>query len=220
MELFHNIYSKKHIYQLNSYEEDQEIISNVVEQISKQIGIRLISDPEQSKIRRQLGKFDSFKEYPIVALFDAYLIEHSHSFKLLILTTNSTIDRIVHRNQINRETIVEHEFVGLVQLNKNYAHTYIRPETISDKINEWFNPVEIDFDIDKKFSRKYYVLTSDEQTLRGQVSQQFLNSISNYNGLEIEILNSTLMVRNRNRISQKSAFKIVNFLGRICNGDN
>lgn len=220
MEPFHNIHSKKHFYQLNSYEEDQKIISNVLNQISKQIDVRLIKESEQSKIRKQLEKFGSFKEYPMVALFDAYSIEHSYPFKLFILTTNSTIDRIVHRNQINRETIVEHEFVGFVQLQKDYPHAFIRPETIADKFNEMINPIEVDFEISKKFSRKYYVLTTDDITLRSQVSPEFLSSIANYDGLEIEILNRMLLVRTRSRISQKSAFKIINFLGRLCDGKN
>ncbi len=220
MDSFHPIYSKKRIYQLNSYEEDQKLISKVLGEISRQIGITNIKDSDQAKLRKELGMFDSFKEYPLVALFDAYEIQHAYPFNLLILTTNSTIDRIVHRKQINRETIVEHEFVGMGQLQKDYGHVYIRPETIADKINEWVNPIEIDFKTNKKFSQKYYVLASDEPKLREQIASEFLNSISYYGKLEIEILYNRLIVRTRSRISLKSAIKIVNFLGRICNGKN
>lgn len=212
--------SKEHVYQLNTYEEDQKILHEVFKEISEHIGIKKIRDSEQPKIGKQLSRYNSFKEYPLVALFDAYAIQHSHPFELLVVTTNSTIDRIVSKHQINRETIVEHEYVGLARLKKNYGHTFIRPETITDKINELFNPVEVDFESAKSFNNKYYVLTDNEQNLRNQITTNFLNTISKYDGLEIEIINKTLILRTRSRISLKSATKVVNCMARISDGKN
>lgn len=215
-----SVYSKEFVYQLNSYKKDQKIISGFLEEIGKQVPIKRHQEVVQSNIRKQLSAFDALKKYPLVVLFDAFSIAHPYPFNLLILTTNSTIDRIVNRNQINRETIVEHEFVGFVALQNDYAHTYIRPETFADKINEWVDPVEVDFEEDKAFSRKYYALTTDEAQFRSQVSPAFLAAIAHYDGLEIEIINNLMLLRTKTRISQESGFKMVNVMARLCNGEN
>ncbi len=212
--------SREQFYQLNSIEEDQKILSTIIEQIAKQTPLRLLKDSEKIQIKKQLQLYDSFKEYRTTSLFDAYVIEHSHPFKLLIVTTTSILQRVAYKKVILSENVPDHGFVGFVQLKKNYAHTYLRPETISDKLNELLHRVEIDFEINKKFSKKYYALSSDEKALRSQISPELLNTIANYDDLEIEIINKMLIVRTRNRISQKSADTVIQFLKEICNGIN
>ena len=41
------------------------------------------------------------------------------------------------------------------------GHVMLRPETLADKINEFFKRIEIDFPGDRLFSRKHYVLADD-----------------------------------------------------------
>jgi uncharacterized protein YlbG (UPF0298 family) len=212
--------TREQVYQLNSIEDDQKTISTIVEHISKHTAIKQLKDSEWSSIKKQLQLYDIFKEYHSTALFDVYTIEHTYPFKLLIVTTTSILERVTHKTVIIREDVPDHGFVGFVQLKKDYAHTYIRPETISDKLNELLHRVEIDFEINKNFSRKYYVLSSDEEALKSQISPKLLDIIASYDNLEIEIVNRILIVRTRNRISQKSADTIIQVLKEICDGKN
>ena len=39
----------------------------------------------------------------------------------------------------------ELQLIGLKKLDKNYANILIKPETMEDKVSEWFPKVEIDF---------------------------------------------------------------------------
>lgn len=42
------------------------------------------------------------------------------------------------------------------------GHLMLRPETLADKVNEFFRRVELDFPGDRVFSRRHYVLAADE----------------------------------------------------------
>lgn len=213
----YHIYSKEHIYQLSSFEEDQRLIASVINQIAAQVELKADPESEHVKVKKAMEGFETFNGYPLVVLFDSYSINHVKPFKLLVVTTSSRTQRMVSQYQINSETVVEHEFVGLIRLKQSFPDTYIRPETIGDKINELIKPVEIDFKEHIIFSNKYYVLSSDEEAFRRRVNVEFLDAIAAYDGLEIEIRGNHLLVRTRSRISQKSAYKIVNFLGRLVN---
>ena len=200
--------------------EEEQIIRDSLTAISTQHKLQKISAKDEESIQQVLSRFDSLKHYHKVFLFNGLkLVDGNKPSFLTILSVNSIVE-LSSRHEIRRESLTELEFVGLVNLTKDYGHTYIRPETIADKLNELFKSTEVDFDLDKTFSRNYFVLTSDEQQLRKQVTQEFLAVFNNYKGLEVEICNQVLMVRLRQRATIHSAEVITGFLSEINTGRN
>ena len=81
-------------------------------------------------------------------------------------------------------------------LTKNYGHIIITPETLEDKLREMFTPMEVDFDGDKKFSSKYYVLTKDKTKAERAITSSFREILKNSNlkNFYLEIKNDTLLI--------------------------
>jgi len=96
----------------------------------------------------------------------------------------------------------------------------IRPETIEDKINDLFSHIDIDFDFDKEFSKKYCVLANNESLLRMNISMQFIERINEINDLEIEINDNILIVRLRKQFTPENGEIIAKFITGINNGRN
>ena len=86
-------------------------------------------------------------------------------------------------------------FVGYIKHNNKIGHTLFKPETFEDKINELFNPVEIDFKQYKKFSRRYYVLSDNETKLRNWIGDEFVELLESLKGFSIEFYKDTCLFR-------------------------
>lgn len=215
-----NTFEPNDFYHRTTYSEDRKTVSDSLNAISAKYLVTRVSKSQETKIYKNILSFDSFKVYKQLFLINAFeLSEGNHKSHISIVSINSLVET-VYRHQIRRENLTEWEFVGLTTLKKDYGRVYIRPENISDKINELFNKVEVDFAIDKEFSRKYYCLTSDDQKLRNQVTIAFLLAIRKHHELEIEIIGRILMVRLCRRISVKSAQTIADFLMEKNDGVN
>ncbi|MFL5727915.1 MAG: hypothetical protein ACJ75J_00390, partial [Cytophagaceae bacterium] len=103
---------------------------------------------------------------------------------------------------------VEYEMLALVNQSKDLGKIFISPESIIDKISEFFNPVEIDFPEDKVFSDKYYVLSSDPEKVRKSLDANLRLAIAGFDDLYIETSGSKIILRVQDEISADNAKKI------------
>lgn len=204
---------------LSTFKEEYSIIHKVVSSIKKKVPIELSSTKDYKNIVIILKKIENLKSYQSVDLFQCFKLKNDNRvFNLLVLTI-TTLVKQTRNNHIYYQPLLEYEFTGLLLLKKRYGNVYIRPEKLQDKINEWVNPVEVDFELDKEFSKKYYVLASNKVLLLENISPIFLNAIKKYEGLEIEIQDNILFVRLRQKVSLKSANIITNFLNTLSKAD-
>ena len=120
----------------------------------------------------------------------------------------------------NETRFSEYELIGIATLKKDYGRVLIRPETIEDKINNLFLSTDIDFDFNKGFSKKYYVVANDETKVRKCISNSFLETVRGFSGLEIELDGNILMVRLKKQFTQENGEIITNFLTAINDGYN
>jgi len=104
---------------------------------------------------------------------------------------------------------LEWQIWGIAYLKNNYGHILIKPETILDKVHELINPQEIDFEDDKNFSKKYYVVTNDEFKARLQMTPMFRKCISNIKLEEfvIEIIEDKVIFGNKKKAQTETAFE-------------
>ncbi len=65
-------------------------------------------------------------------------------------------------------------------------HLMLRPETIADKINEWFKRVELDFPGDRVFSRQHYVLAEDVPSAERLLTQEIRTSLNEIPNITME----------------------------------
>ena len=86
-------------------------------------------------------------------------------------------------------------FFGYLNISKDYGKTLIRPETIVDKLSEFFSPVEIDFSSNKEFSDKYYCLSSDKENLIKVIEPKLLKFLASISDIQIEFNGKKCLIR-------------------------
>ncbi|MCB0397545.1 MAG: hypothetical protein KDD36_12895 [Flavobacteriales bacterium] len=154
-----NIFKTTDTFERSSFAEDKQIVTDSLRIISSEHTLTPLQGNKEATILNDLSHFESFRLYAQVLLYKSFEIAADrHKFHLAIISINTSVER-VSAHQIRREGMTEWEFVGMTTLTKDYGCVYIRPETQHDKLIELIYPVEVDFDIDPEFSRKYYVLT-------------------------------------------------------------
>jgi predicted type IV restriction endonuclease len=181
--------------------------------------MRKLSDKEEENIVNTISRFESLGNYSLVLLSEAVeIVKDENSSYLLMLNFHTTYKGV--RTPQNETDISDYELIGLALLKKDYGKVLIRPETIEDKLNNLFEHIDIDFDFDKKFSKKYCVEADNEEKLRNNISKQFIETIREINGLEIEIDKNILIVRLRKQFTPENGEVITKFITAINNGRN
>jgi len=181
--------------------------------------LKRLTESEEEMIINNLSSFDSFENYSLAVLSEAVeIIKNGNSSYLLLLNLQTTIKGV--RIPQYESTISDYELIGLAVLKKKYGRVLIKPETLEDKINDLFSHVDIDFDFDKEFSKKYYVIATNESLFRNSISTQFIETIRDVKGLEIEINDNILIVRLRKQFTPENGEIIATFLTGINNGHN
>ena len=181
--------------------------------------LKRLTESEEEMIINNLSSFDSFENYSLAVLSEAVeIIKNGNSSYLLLLNLQTTIKGV--RIPQNESTISDYELIGLAVLKKKYGRVLIKPETLEDKINDLFSHVDIDFDFDKEFSKKYYVIATNESLFRNSISTQFIETIREVKGLEIELNDNILIVRLRKQFTPENGEIIAKFLTVMNNGRN
>jgi hypothetical protein len=147
---------------------------------------QLIEDHEQA------DEFDFFEQLEQSNIIRAYASTYFYkSFQINNIATTAKLffvqaSYIVY-SQRSRYHQNELHLIGVKKLSKNYGEIEIRPEKIKDKINELIHPTEIDFEEFPKFSRKYFMLASNQELAKDFASKERIRAIENHKDLFIEI---------------------------------
>ena len=76
----------------------------------------------------------------------------------------------------------------IVDVPFDAGNVLIRPETLCDKVGEFFCPAEIDFNDETLFNRQYFVLADDEVKVRNGLPRSFMRLLSGEAGLFVRCL--------------------------------
>ena len=87
------------------------------------------------------------------------------------------------------------QLLVLREFSNYFGKILIRPETVSDKISEWFQKVEIDFPENPKFSRNYYCLSNDKLLAKEFAIKKRLTELEKHEDMFIEIHDNKLMAK-------------------------
>ena len=142
------------------------------------------------------------------------ILKNSRSFYINFL-------EILYRSGISRyspNVHLEYQTWGFINLKNNFGHTLIKPETILDKIHNIINPVDLDFEDDKEFSKKFLVVTNHKQKAELQMTQNFRNCIKQIelNEFIIEIFETKLIIGDKKVVSPESTLSFAKFLNEMA----
>lgn len=177
------------------------------------------NEQESALAHEMLSSLDFYKSYDFVVITETMkVVKDGRSSFLALLNFNYTVKPVKYPLHEYNENYAE--MIGIVRLSKDYGRVFIRPETMEDKITELFTRIEVDFEVETQFNRKYFVVTDNEQRLRSQVTPHLLRAIAKQDDLEIEIKSHVLFVRTRHPYTPDTATTLAEFLAEINNGSN
>jgi len=163
---------------------------------------------------RPFELFSSYKQIdtgPVI-----YLKNESSSF---YLTFTQVTYQLPNASRFPHLPSREYQTWGVLHLNKNSGHVLIRPETFLDKIHNLITPIQLDFEDDKEFSRKFYIVTNDELKTNLLFTPGLKSGIESIGVPDfcIEILENSLIIGNKKIIEPGSALKFAEFLRTFRN---
>ncbi len=195
------------------------IITDNLAPILKGFDLSVVSVQEEERIGKMLACFETLRigtSYMMIETVEMTYKQHSSYLCLLRITDTIKPER----SPLATEEIIDFEMMGLAILKKDYGRVYIKPETLTDRFFNFFTKTDVDFDIDPEFSKKYYVVCNDADNLRHKITSGFLQTMKEYNGLEIEIEGRVMIVRLRKSFTVENGLINPKFIGEINNGDN
>ena len=112
---------------------------------------------------------------------------------------------------------IEFQPWGFYKLKEDYGHILIRTETFLDKIHELINPIELDFEDDKTFSRRFFVVTNDKLKAQLKITNTFRELIKqiSLNEIIIEIKGDELLIGDKKVISEDRVLVFTEFLNSL-----
>ncbi len=112
----------------------------------------------------------------------------------------------------------EYQTWGFINLKNNFGHILIKQETLLDKIHDMINPIDLDFEDDKEFSKKFLVVTNDKLKAQMQMTQNFRNCVKQIQLKEffIEIVENKLIIGDKKVASLESTLEFAKYLNEIA----
>lgn len=106
---------------------------------------------------------------------------------------------------------------GSIELKDNYGHILIKQESFIDKIQDLINPIDIDFEDDKAFSKRFLVVSNDKLKAHLQMTANFRRCIMEIDLKEfvIEIIDNTLLIGNEKPVTPESTIQFAKFMEKI-----
>lgn len=130
---------------------------------------------------------DNHRKY---ALWQSLSIKfNTFNFNLLVAEYGVDYNKDIRKKNLEVDYESEHfYFWGYLQLKDSYGRALIRPETIRDKIEEFFQPVEIDFEQHPNFSKKYFVIAANKKDFTAKIEgkPQLLEVLDNHTNTYLE----------------------------------
>lgn len=115
---------------------------------------------------------------------------------------------------------IEFQPWGYYKLKEDFGDVLIRTETFLDKIHELINPIELDFEDDKAFSQRFFVVTNDKLKAQLKITNAFRELIKQISLSEIiiEIKGDELLIGDKKVISEKRVLVFTEFLNNLSKG--
>jgi hypothetical protein len=160
---------------------------------------------------RELESFLMFKGLDSAGIVDSFRSTGNFTLDIYLVQYRWTL----HAGKIHNSG-VEECFLGLLTLNKEYPATYIFKETLKEKITDWFVKQDVDFKTQKKFSRKFQVITQDKEKLKILLLSKSLDELAAFPQMEVEINGNDCLFRvSGNPITQDETRKFIELAKKL-----
>ncbi|MFN8416703.1 MAG: hypothetical protein U0U66_10260 [Cytophagaceae bacterium] len=190
--------------QIQAISSEIELLNNTIDTILSDISSSYpYTEFPAANLKDFVSKLEDFHDFKeenyTYYVHRAIRLKDKPNSGLIFLIYQHEVEKISrHTNRVlykNTETITEIECIAYTQLDKSYGRTFIRPETISDKVSEFFYSKEIDFEETPEFSANYFVVSKNKEVFKSNISVAFTEAVNRRKDWEIETNGQFLIAR-------------------------
>jgi hypothetical protein len=122
------------------------------------------------------------------------------------------------RSRYSPDPNEEFQTWGYFKLKEDYGRIILTTETIRDKIYDLLTPMDIDFKDDPEFSQRFFVVSTDKDKARHQLSTDFRDLVKQMTLKEgiIEINGQDLIIGNKKVTTVENTLQIAAFLNKLA----
>ncbi|NJB72028.1 hypothetical protein GGR42_002519 [Saonia flava] len=175
----------------------------------KKIFDRVSFDYKVSKASKpNLSGFETFNGQKSLKLLQSFNIRKDNNQFTLCLIEYNTSHLEAHSYGGTIRTNSHKYLFGHLKIDSDFGRAFLRPETIGDKISEFFSSNELDIKGFDKFNRNYHLLTSDKKKFLTAMNGQLINSIAELKNVEMEFSGKKCLFRLKKAIDLEETLEL------------
>ena len=196
--------------------EHRQEYQTCIEKLSYRYDLQKISGDAFETLSARVEHLPLFSYFKLSALVEAHFIRRQPSDIIYCLTA---IEKIQASGDDNIGVIRKTEPYDfyLTWLNDDFGKIIIRPESLSDKIQEIFFAKEIDFKDNPYFSSRYYMTADDEESSRRLMNNGMLDAIANVDDLYLQFRNKIMIAKRNKPLSVRNCLDLAEFSVKFQN---
>ena len=162
---------------------------------------------------KEFSLFDTYEDYAI-----GPVIEVNQNSSQFYITFTQVFYKLNTGSGYRIRLSKEYQTWCVLPLNKQYGHILIKSETLLDKIHELVHPIEIDFNEDPDFSKRFYVMASTDSSTTNLLDDRFRGCLKQMNRKDIwiEVAQNKLIIGNKKRIDMQATLEMADFIRSIA----
>jgi len=181
-----------------------------IEELARHYKVQRVTSPV-------LSEFNLVLERNWFSIHNTYRIQFEHlSVNLLGVKYNKPTVKLLNRHGSPIDSSEHIYFWGYLRLKANYGKILIRPETLTDKIEELFEKVEIDFEEQKEFNWKYFVQAVNKAECKDILRQksEFFKVMNKSSGIHLEFNGNSALFTNI-KVASRHSLLVITSLGLL-----
>lgn len=164
-------------------------------------------NPDFCQLLDNTKLFYGYKSYEMIQSFRIRGVDLSDILILNLTYQVSTGKQTYEQN--------ETQIIGFTKLKKDYGQLLISPESIEDKIRDWFEKSDIDFKDFPKFSSRYLFQADDRNKAESFATANRLQLIEQQPNIIIEVKNNLLIAKYPRNINSDDFNAMTSFLKNL-----
>ncbi len=145
---------------------------DLIKTFDNSVGFELTSDPpiENAAIVAELSDFSITESF--------ICFRNDKTINLCAVEYNSYSRRAVSH---------DYYWIGIIRLPRAFPHTYIKPESLADKVAKWFIKIDIAVPNQDSFNSRYFLASDNSEELLLNMPMSFFNYLGQFDKMLVEI---------------------------------
>lgn len=203
-----------------NYNNDlHQVLNTAFTEISNKYKIVLHEQKEEehllSKLYQLIGNQPSgLGTISELKYYCSFGFQTTNPFKIIIFEKT---DSYYHGRSAQRLEFIDYIIIAYKRLSVNYDEILIRKETFNDKLIDLIFPQEIDIDEFPEFSKKYFVLAKNENTVNQFINKSRANLLVENSDMDViyQIHENDCWIVNLKDLCTAEIIKTINIISRI-----